>query len=829
MPRVAIAAGGTAGHVVPALAVADALRARGAEVPSSARAGAPRPSSFRGGLRDRPPRRPRHRPLHRRCAPPARPPGWPSPVPAARARAARARGRRGDGRRWLRRRPGRPGGALACACRWCSPRPTATSGSPTGCSRGARGASASPSRSRAATASATWSPGARSRRDRRHGRPRRRARALRDRRPRTRCLLVFGGSQGARSINRCRARRVRAAPGAADRDFHVLHITGAPRLSRTANVLDAAGERAALHPARIRAGPRRRPRRCDLVLARAGGSVFELAAAGRPAILVPYPHATGRHQHANADWMADGGRRGGGRGRRARAGALLREPRRRAPRRPPSGCGRCRRPRWRWRARTRRSASPARSCGTIASPSDERLGRARELHFIAIGGAGMSGLALVAHAPGRRGHRLRPRRELLPRAPAARRASSHASATTPTRCPAGADVVVSTAIADDNPELVRARERGQRVIHRGELLAEVLRARRLIAVAGTHGKTTTAGMLVHGLRAIGADPAFVLGGELPGAGDGGTPANAGLGGGGVDRRRGRRVRRQLPRSCAPRSRSSPTSSSTITPAGARAPSCSARFARVRRAGAGARPGRGARPRRRWPAWRRGWSASTPTRPGPPELRLAVPGRHNRLERPRRASRRSGSPGSTPTRSPRRSRASPGCCAASSARARIEAAPSSTTTTRTTRPRSRRRLAALRELGRAGWSPCSSRTSTRGRRRWPAASARALAAADEVGVLDVYAGARGAGRRAGRGQRPRRRPRRGRPRRRARVWWLRDIDDRGARPRRAAARRRSRWSRSAPATSSSSRTRWRGRARHERTSGGRRGATTRWRG
>jgi UDP-N-acetylglucosamine--N-acetylmuramyl-(pentapeptide) pyrophosphoryl-undecaprenol N-acetylglucosamine transferase len=44
-----------------------------------------------------------------------------------------------------------------------------------------------------------------------------------------------------------------------------------------------------------------------VVLARAGGSVFELAAAGRPAILVPYPHAAARHQHANANWMAESG------------------------------------------------------------------------------------------------------------------------------------------------------------------------------------------------------------------------------------------------------------------------------------------------------------------------------------------------------------------------------------------------------------------------------------------------------------------------------------------------------------------------------------------
>jgi len=46
---------------------------------------------------------------------------------------------------------------------------------------------------------------------------------------------------------------------------------------------------------------------CDLVLARSGGSIFEVTAAGKPAILVPYPHATGDHQRGNAAWMAEGG------------------------------------------------------------------------------------------------------------------------------------------------------------------------------------------------------------------------------------------------------------------------------------------------------------------------------------------------------------------------------------------------------------------------------------------------------------------------------------------------------------------------------------------
>src|SRR4051794_23879412 len=87
-----------------------------------------------------------------------------------------------------------------------------------------------------------------------------------------------------------------------------------------------------------------------------------------------------------------------------------------------------------------------------------------------------------------------------------------------TNVPDGADVVRSTAIPDSNPELERAHERGLRVLHRGDLLAEVAGLKRSIAVAGAHGKTTTTGMLAHVLRATGRDPAFVIGGELREAG-----------------------------------------------------------------------------------------------------------------------------------------------------------------------------------------------------------------------------------------------------------------------------------------------------------------------
>jgi UDP-N-acetylmuramate--alanine ligase len=80
--------------------------------------------------------------------------------------------------------------------------------------------------------------------------------------------------------------------------------------------------------------------------------------------------------------------------------------------------------------------------------------------------------------------------------------------------PAGADVVVSTAIAEDNPELAAARAGGLRIIHRGELLGEVSRLKRCLAVAGTHGKTTTASMVAHALVACGRRPAYLIGGEV---------------------------------------------------------------------------------------------------------------------------------------------------------------------------------------------------------------------------------------------------------------------------------------------------------------------------
>jgi UDP-N-acetylmuramate--alanine ligase len=87
--------------------------------------------------------------------------------------------------------------------------------------------------------------------------------------------------------------------------------------------------------------------------------------------------------------------------------------------------------------------------------------------------------------------------------------------------PPGAEVVYSTAIAEDNPERVAG---GGRELHRADLLAQIAALRRCLAVTGTHGKTTTAAMLVQALSGAGLDPAYVIGGELRSTG-----VNAGWG------------------------------------------------------------------------------------------------------------------------------------------------------------------------------------------------------------------------------------------------------------------------------------------------------------
>ncbi len=120
------------------------------------------------------------------------------------------------------------------------------------------------------------------------------------------CLLVFGGSQGARSINRCSVEAF-AGAGSAARSFHVLHISGNRDFEEIREALARGSNPNRYTLLAYEPGLADALAACDLVLARSGGSIFEIAAAARPAILVPYPYAAADHQRANAEWMASAG------------------------------------------------------------------------------------------------------------------------------------------------------------------------------------------------------------------------------------------------------------------------------------------------------------------------------------------------------------------------------------------------------------------------------------------------------------------------------------------------------------------------------------------
>ena len=463
--RVVVAAGGTAGHVVPAMAVADELRASGAEV------------SFLGtrerieaelvpaagyeidfikvrGIDRRNPLRAAGAALEALGA-----------VGRPRRAILRARGRRRrDGRRRLRRRPGRARRAARPGRRSSSPRPTATSASPTGCWPAARGASASPSRSRAARASATWSPAGRCRPPCSPPTATRRASASAS--TAGDALPAGHGRQPGRPLDqplrdrgarRARGPRLpRRPPGRAPRLRRAAR--SASRARRTATrytLLDYEPDLGDCLAA------------CDLVLGRSGGSIFEVAAAGPAGDPRPLS-ARDRRPPERQRRLDGGGRRGGrdrGRGDERRRGS----PPRSAP------CSATRRGWRRWRPPRPALAKPdaARRIAdeVLTQPASARQSRKAG----ASGGLGRAAAAL---------HRHRRRRDERPGAglrAARRRASPAATAPTPliwsgcarpgssrsighdaANLPDGAEVVVSTAIGEDNPELAAARERGAR-------------------------------------------------------------------------------------------------------------------------------------------------------------------------------------------------------------------------------------------------------------------------------------------------------------------------------------------------------------------------------
>jgi UDP-N-acetylmuramate--alanine ligase len=349
-----------------------------------------------------------------------------------------------------------------------------------------------------------------------------------------RTIVVFGGSQGALHLNRAFADALRVFDRS---DLQVVLMTGPAHVEAVRASLPVGGT----VTVRVQGFLERMELAyavADAVVARAGATtIAEIGVSGLPSLLVPYPYATGRHQEANARAL-----------QRAGAATMLlddeldgrvpRGPDRVAAlRRPaPAVDGRARPGVVEAGRGERARADGARGGGwgmsgyrpphgSIPTLEVPDLADVRRVHMIGIGGAGMRNLArlFLARGVGVTGSDLKDSEGVQElRALGAAIATGHAGANL-----GDADaVVVSSAIRDDNPELVEARRRGIPTWARAQALAAAATDRREIAVAGTHGKTTTTAMIALVLQRAGLDPTYVIGGEMNESGSG---ANAGSG------------------------------------------------------------------------------------------------------------------------------------------------------------------------------------------------------------------------------------------------------------------------------------------------------------
>lgn len=371
-------------------------------------------------------------------------------------------------------------------------------------------------------------------------------------------VLIFGGSLGARRINEAAL----DAAGAllADERIRVHHVAG----RRDHDSLTARVPR---HP-RWRTVPfeERMPLAmagADVVVCRAGAStVAELTVLGRPSILVPLPGAPGDHQTANArvlvgagaactvpdaeltgdrlagevlDLARDrprrermaGAARALGRPDAAEAVAELVEVHARRPRRrrregvrggDPRGDG----PRDPDGAPARAGGDPPAGSASVAPSAaptvDALLDGARHWHVMGVAGAGMSGVAVLLADLGHRVSGC----DLDPGATRATGAgvvvvrghgADHLEGTPGAVTGPVEALTHSTAVPGDHPELEAARRRGVPVLRRADVLAGFTRRGPTLAVAGTHGKTTTTAMCAMALTAAGMDPGYLVGAD----------------------------------------------------------------------------------------------------------------------------------------------------------------------------------------------------------------------------------------------------------------------------------------------------------------------------
>jgi UDP-N-acetylglucosamine:LPS N-acetylglucosamine transferase len=298
----------------------------------------------------------------------------------------------------------------------------------------------------------------------------------------------------------------------------VRHQTGERTLATAETAYERAGVQATLVPfIEDMAGAYAW---ADLVLCRAGAiTIAELAAVGVGAILVPFPHAVDDHQTHNAEWLV-----------RAGAAELYQQQAIDAL----TLASRLQsllldRSTLLAMAQSARRVAMPEATASLERRASRRRERRREraherthaaiqcIHFVGIGGAGMGGIAEV----------------LLNLGYSVQGSDARASAMTERLRERGADVhighdaqhlgsadvvVVSSAVAEDNVEIEAAHARRIPVVRRAEMLAELMRFRYGIAVAGSHGKTTTTSLVASVLAEGGEDPTFVIGGRLNSAG-----------------------------------------------------------------------------------------------------------------------------------------------------------------------------------------------------------------------------------------------------------------------------------------------------------------------
>ena len=334
-------------------------------------------------------------------------------------------------------------------------------------------------------------------------------------------LLVLGGSQGARALNRALPAALARLPEAARPE--VRHQTGAltaedAEQAYSDHAVDAELAMYIEDMADAYAW-------ADLVVCRAGAlTVAEVCAAGLAAIFVPFPAAVDDHQTANATPLVEAG-----------AAAMIAESE--------LSDGSLAALLGDWLGSRERLLERAKISRSLAMPDAlerhhrclplcsggadmiARMRRINRVHFVGIGGSGMSGIAEVMLNLGYQiqGSDLKSNAQVERLGGlGAKIFIGHARQNI-----RGVDaVVVSSAVDETNPEVAAARKQRLPVVSRAEMLAELMRFRYSIAVAGTHGKTTTTSLVASVLAEANLDPTFVIGGRLKSAD---TNARLGLG------------------------------------------------------------------------------------------------------------------------------------------------------------------------------------------------------------------------------------------------------------------------------------------------------------